>query len=74
MGAAWSAHKPGNRLYRIIQELNKDKGAWVAQWVKASAFGSGHDPRVLGKSPASDSLLNGEPASFPLPACLSAYL
>ena len=25
-------------------------GAWVVQWVKASAFGSGHDLRVLGLS------------------------
>uniref|UniRef100_M3XP68 Uncharacterized protein n=1 Tax=Mustela putorius furo TaxID=9669 RepID=M3XP68_MUSPF len=24
------------------------RGAWVAQWVKASAFGSSHDPRILG--------------------------
>ena len=49
-------------------------GAWVAQWVKASAFSSGHDPRILGSSPASGSLLSGEPASLPLSACLSAYL
>ena len=36
--------------------------------VKASAFGSGHDLRVLGSSPASGSLLGGEPASS---SCLS---
>ena len=29
----------------------------------ASAFGSGHDPRVLGSSPKLGSLLNGEFAS-----------
>ena len=46
------------------------RGTWVAQWVKASAFGSGHDPRILGLSPASCSLLNGEPAS----PSLSAYI
>jgi len=30
---------------------------------EASAFGSGPNPRVLGSSPASGSLLGGEPAS-----------
>ena len=30
---------------------------------EASAFGSGHDLRVLGLSPMSGSLLSGEPAS-----------
>ena len=50
-------------------------GTWVAQWVKASAFGSGHDPRVLGSSPTSGSLLSREPASLSLfslclPLCL----
>ena len=49
-------------------------GTWVAQWVKASAFSSGHDPRVLGSSPAPGSLLGGEPALPLLSACLSAYL
>ena len=36
----------------------------------ASAFGSGHDLRVLGSSPASGSLLSREPAppTPPLPA------
>ena len=42
------------------------RGAWVAQWDKASAFSSGHDPRVLGLSPALGSLLSREPASLPL--------
>ena len=51
-----------------------NRGTWVAQWVKASAFGSGHDPRVLGSSPTSGSLLSREPASLPRSACLSAYL
>ena len=59
-----------------IQKCNYDqndqhRGAWVAQWLKAAAFGSGHDLRVLGSSPASDSLLSREPASpFSLPASL----
>ena len=46
----------------------------MAQWVKASAFGSGHDPGILGSSPASGSLLSIEPASLPLslPASLPA--
>ena len=49
----------------------KNWGAWVAQWVKASAFSSGHDLRVLGYSPASGSLLCREPASpLFLPASL----
>ena len=49
-------------------------GPWVAQWLKASAFGSGHDLGVLGSSPASGSLLRGEPAFSSLSACLSAYM
>ena len=44
------------------------RGAWVAQWVKASAFSSGHDLRVLRSSPASGSLLSREPASPSLSA------
>ena len=39
-------------------------GAWVAQCVKASAFGSGHDLRVLGSSPTLGSLLSRKPASL----------
>ena len=48
------------------------RGTWVAQWVKASAFSSGHDPRVLGSSPVLGSLLSREPASpsLCLPFCL----
>ena len=48
-------------------------GAWVAQWVKASAFSSGHDLRVLGSSPTSGSLHRGSlppPLSLSLPASL----
>jgi len=42
---------------------NKSLGApgWLSHL--ASAFGSGHDPRVLGWSPASGFLLCREPAS-----------
>ena len=62
--------------FQILLRMFKYRGAWVAQWIKASAFGSGHDSRVLGSSPALGSLLSGEPASFSLSlsACLSAYL
>ena len=44
----------------------------MAQWVKVAAFGSGHDPGILGSSPASGSLLSWEPASslLSLPASL----
>ena len=44
----------------------------MAQGVKASALGSGHDPRVLESSPALGSLFSGEPAalSLSLPASL----
>ena len=40
-----------------------DQGAWVAQSVECLTldFGSGHDPRVLGSSPVSGSLLGAEP-------------
>ena len=46
-------------------------GTWVAQWVKASAFGSSCDPSVLGSSPASGSLLSREPASLARPPTTS---
>ena len=38
--------------------------AWVAQLVKHPTldFGSGHDPRVVGSSPALDSVLSMKPA------------
>ena len=68
----------GMEWFKTVTTANSFKkilrGAWVAQWVKASAFGSGHDPGVLGSSPASGSLLRGEPAFSSLSACLSAYL
>ena len=32
----------------MIKTINR--GAWVAQWVKAPAFGSGHDPSILGSN------------------------
>ena len=46
-------------------------GAWVAQFGQAFALGSGHDPRILGLSPAWGSLLCREPAS---PSTLPPYL
>uniref|UniRef100_A0A8C7AU88 Serine/threonine-protein kinase PLK4 n=1 Tax=Neovison vison TaxID=452646 RepID=A0A8C7AU88_NEOVI len=51
----------------IFKQLSST-GAWVAQWVKASAFGSGHDPRVLGSSPTWALCSVG---SLPLPPFLS---
>ena len=38
-------------------------GAWVAQLVKHLPLCSGHDPRVLGLSPRSSSLLSKESVS-----------
>ena len=38
-----------------------------------SAFGSGHDARVLGSSSASDSLLSREPASPSVPPLALAF-
>ena len=70
----------GNNYLRKAKEdsfllkTEHDRGPWVAQRIKASAFGSGHDPRVLGSSPESGSLLGREPASPSPSACLSAYL
>ena len=62
--------KPQNRFKeKILFKKFPIRGAWVDQCVKASAFGSGHDPRVLGLSPMSGSLLSGEPASTSLSAC-----
>jgi len=48
-----------------------NKGTWVAQSVKPSAFGSGHDSGVLGSSPISGSLLHGDPNSPSPSAALS---
>ena len=62
-------------LYIMISCKHYTWGAWVAQWVKASAFGSGHDLRVLGSSPTSGSLLSREPASssLSLPLCILVF-
>ena len=47
------------------------RGAWVVQWVKASAFSSGHDPGVLGSSPELVSLpQQGACLPLSLPASL----
>ena len=51
--------------------MNPQCGAPGGSVSEVSAFGSGHDPRVLGWSPASGSLLSGEPA-FPSPSLSSA--
>jgi len=54
--------------------LNHGAPGWLSR--QASAFGSGHVPRVLGSSPASGSLLGGKPASpSPTPpACVPSLL
>ena len=71
LGVFSIVHCPVNSGLIIIPNIKSiDVGTQVAQWVGASAFGSGHDPRVLGWSPTSGSLLSGEPASSSLSACL----
>ena len=55
--------------YHINNFLRGHLGGSVSY---ASAFGLGHDPRVLGSSPALGSLLSGESASPS--ACVSASL
>ena len=60
----------GCSLMHLKVHIIGSPGGSVAE---ASAFGSGHDLRVLGSSPKSGSLLNGESASPPSsaasPAC-----
>ena len=60
-------------IYGLLLEIIKQLqwGAQVAQWIKASAFGSGHDPRVPGSSAASG---YREPASSSLSLCLPLCL
>ena len=72
-GLHLATHLGKDTLKHLIKNIF-DGGAWVSQWVKASAFGSGHDPRVLGSSSTSVSLLSGEPASSSRSACFSDYL
>ena len=55
------------RITEIKQE-NKGTSGWLSGW--ASAFGPGHDPRVLGLNPASGSP-QGTRFSFCLCFCLS---
>ena len=49
-------------------------GTWMAQSVEHPTldFGSGHDLRVLGSSPTSNSMLSGESAPDSLSSSLSA--
>ena len=58
-------------VYTFVK-INWSGGAWVAQWVKASAFVSGHDLRVLGSSHTGLSALRG--ACFLLSLCLPLCL
>ncbi|XP_059027247.1 large ribosomal subunit protein eL34 isoform X1 [Mustela lutreola] len=61
----------GSMCAKCVRD-SRDRGTWMAQWVKASAFGFSHGPRVLEWSPTLGSLLSREPASPPvsLPLCL----
>ena len=51
-----------------LTEILMARGAWVAQLVEEPTldFSPGHDPRVVGSNPVSDSVLNMEPAWDPL--------
>ena len=73
-GSAGYQERLGKQLSCIRESKLCFGGTWVAQWVKASTFGSGHDPGVLGSSPALGSLLGRKPASSSLSACSYAYL
>ena len=52
----------------------ESRGAWVARSVERLTldFSSGHDPRVVGSSPALGSALSAEPAKDSLCPSLSA--
>ena len=60
---------------RLIEAKTLGSPGWLSR-LSASIFSSGHDPGVLGLSPALDSLLSGEPASpslsAPAPICAHA--
>ena len=51
-------------IYSLVRSKVRIRGAWVAQSVKGPAldFGTGHDPKFMGLSPASGSTLSMEPA------------
>ena len=75
VGRSQGIPKVGEGIVRVADlRMLKGWSTWVAQWVKASAFSSGHDPKVLESRPVSGSAQQG--ACFPssLSACLSAYL
>ena len=64
---------PNQKTQSIKMDFKKySLGRLGAQQDKASAFSPGHDPRVLGSSPASGFLLSREPASSSLSAYLSS--
>jgi len=56
-------------LYHFLKKIYGAPG-WLS--CQASALGSGHDPRVVGCSPALGSLLNGKPG--PLSAISNSML
>ena len=56
-------------LKMLLKGIKKElyRGIWVAQLVKVSAFGSGHDPGVLRLSPKSGSLVISKEFVSPSP-------
>ena len=75
----FSKHMAQNNslLHNIFLNLPhfKNKEAGASGWLSrlSICFASGHDPRVLGSSPMSDSLLSGESASPSPSAAPLAY-
>ena len=56
-GGAWARTTSAGTDTHPLQEWGERGARWLVG--EASAFGSGHDPGVLGWSPASGSLLMG---------------
>ena len=56
-GRTWTEANPSESSLEVVQLMTfvkkgvKTRGAWVAQWVKGSYFGSGHDHTVGGVEP-----------------------
>ena len=60
---------------KLSSNVKSPRGAWVAQLVKCPTLGfhSGHDPRVMGSSPALGSTLSTEPAWVSLSSSLTLF-
>ena len=63
-GQACGFPEPHSFLMFLMSYTKSSWGTWVAQSVERPTldFGSGHDPRVVGSSPASGSVLSMKPA------------